>query len=321
MSFGAPLFLLLLLAVPVAVVAYVRHERRGTGGRAAFAAPALVPSVAPARAGWRRHAPVALYAVALTALIVALAKPQTTVAVPIEQATVMLVTDRSGSMESQDVAPSRLDAARDAARRFLERVPGEVRVGALAFNQATRALHSPTRDHAAVARSLDELEPAGSTATGDALDRALRTVTRPVAPGAPPPPAAIVLLSDGESVKGEDPVAVAERAGKAEVPIYTVALGTDEGTIEVPIPGGSGRTRTEDVPPDRETLQRIADASGGRAFTAEDAGELDRVYESLGSRVVREDQPREITAGFAGGALLLVIAAAALSLRWFGRLT
>ncbi len=321
MSFGDPLFLLLLVAIPLAVVAYVRRERRGDAGRAAFAAPALVPNVAPRRAGWRRHVPIALYALALAGLIVALAKPQRTVAVAIEQATVMLVFDRSGSMESKDVAPTRLDAARAAARRFLDRVPDDVRVGAVAFNQAVRALHSPTRDHAAVSRALDTIEPAGSTATGDGLDRALRTAQRPAVPGGAPPPAAIVLLSDGKSVKGQDPVEVAERAGQAKVPIYAVALGTEQGTIEVPIPRSNGRTRTVEVPPDPATLERIAQASKGRAFSAEDAGELDRVYESLGSRVAREKQPREITAGFAGGALLLIVGAAALSLRWFGRLT
>ena len=321
MSFGAPAFLVLLLAVPLAIWAYVRYERRGTAGRAAFAAPAMLASVAPKRAGWRRHAPLALYAVALTALVVALAKPQTTVAVPIEQATVMLVFDRSGSMESEDVAPNRLAAAREAARSFIERVPDDIRVGAVAFNQNVRALHSPTRDHAAVRRSLDRIKPAGSTATGDGLDRALRTAQQPALPGQGPPPAAIVLLSDGKSVKGQDPVQVAQRAGRAKVPIYAIALGTDEGTIQVPIPGPSGRTRTEEVPPDRATMQKIAEASGGRAFSTADAGELDRIYKSLGSQVSREDKPREITAGFAGGALLLVLAAAGLSLRWFGRLT
>jgi Ca-activated chloride channel family protein len=167
-------------------------------------------------------------------------------------------------------------------------------------------------------RALARLRPSGGTATGDALEVALRIARTPARPGAQPPPAAIVLLSDGKSVRGSDPVAVAEEARRANVPVYTVALGTASGTIEVP--SSSGGTTTRRVPPDPETLRRIAERSGGQAFSAEDAKGLDAVFERLGSQVARERRPRQMTAAVAGGALGLLAIGAALSLRWFGRL-
>lgn len=317
MSFEAPLFLLGLLALPLAGLLYARRERTVSAGRAAFAAPAVLPSVTPHRAGWRRHAPVAVYGLALAALIVALSRPQATLAVGVEQATVVVVTDRSGSMLATDVFPTRLEAARVAGQRFLDSVPDDLRVGAVAFNHTIQVLNSPTRDHAAVREALGGIEAAGSTATGDALSAALRLIADSRRSGAEPPPAAIVLLSDGESVRGSDPMVAAEQARRAGVPIYTVALGTPEGTIERR--GRSGTPRLVPVPPDPETLRQVAERSGGEAFATADAAALERVYGRLGSQVARERRPREVTNLFAGGALLLMTAAAGASLRWFGR--
>jgi Ca-activated chloride channel family protein len=316
-SLREPLFLLGLLAIPLLAWLYVAHERRRRSGHEAFALPAMVPSVAPARPGWRRHLPVALYTLALAALIVALARPQTTVAVDAEQATVLLVTDQSGSMQATDVAPSRLVAARDAANAFLDRVPDKVRVGAIAFNQGVRVLQTPTTDREALREALDGVRPAGSTATGEALSVALQVAQRPVTPGAKPPPAAIVLLSDGKSVTGRDPVEIARDAATAKVPIYTISLGTPEGTITSRRKNGT--TFTEPVPPDPETMRQVAEISGGRAFSAKDAAALDSVYKRLGTQVTRKKRKREVTAGFAGGALLFVLLGGAAGLRFFGR--
>ena len=317
MSFEAPIFLLGLLALPVLAWLYGRRERTVGRGRAAFAAPALLPSVAPRRPGWRRHAPVALYGLALAALVVALGRPQATLAVGIEQATVVIVTDRSGSMLAEDVAPNRLEAARSAAQRFVEAVPADLRVGAIAFNHNVQILHSPTRDHVVVQEALAGVQAAGSTATGDALSAALRLIEDTRRPGAEPPPAAIVLLSDGESVRGSDPLEAAEDAREAGVPVHTVALGTQSGTIERR--RASGEVRHVPVPPDVETLRQVAEISGGEPFATADADTLDRVYEGLGSQVARERRPREVTSLFAGGALALMAVGAAASLRWFGR--
>jgi Ca-activated chloride channel family protein len=315
MSFEAPLFLLGLAAIPVAAWLYVRFERRrADGGRDAFALAPVLPSVAPRRAGWRRHAPIAVYGLALAVLVVALARPTVTVAVPVEDATVVLVTDHSGSMQADDVEPTRLDATKRAAERFLDAAPSGVRTGAVAFNHAARALTGPTRDRESVRSALRSLQPSGGTATGDALATALRIAN----PDARDAPAAIVLLSDGTSTRGRDPLAVAREAREAGVAVHTVAVGTDAGTIEVPRRGGG--TTTQPVPPDSETLRRVAEITGGQSFSATSAERLEEVYDRLGTASVEEREPREQTAAAAGLGLLLVMAGGALSLRWAGRL-
>jgi Ca-activated chloride channel family protein len=315
----APLFLLLLLALPVLVMLYVRHERTAVRGAAAFASPKLLPAVAPVRPRWRRHVPVALYLLALTVLVVALARPQVTVAVPIDQARVLLVFDQSGSMASEDVAPNRLAAARTAARSFLRSVPKRVQVGAIAYNQGARVIQGPTTDRQAVSDALAAVTPRGSTATGDALTLALSVARRASQRAAKPPPSAIVLLSDGKSVRGRDPVAVARAAAKQKVPIYTVSLGTQAGTIQRHDKTGK-LVGTTPVPPDPQTLARIAQVSGGRSYDVHDAARLSAVYKNLGTQLAMKDEPRQITAGVAGGALALVLAGGLASLFWFGRL-
>ena len=304
MSFAAPTFLLAALVLVPAAWLYLHSERRVRRSRTAFAAAPLLASVAPRRPGWRRHAAIGGYGLAALLLAIALAKPQATVAVPVEQATVVVVTDRSGSMLATDVRPSRLVAARRAAATFVDELPSSLRVGAIAFNQAATVLQSPTRDHAAVSEALSSVKAAGTTATGDALDAALALIEAQRATDKRKSPAAIVLISDGKSVRGSDPVEVAARARAAGVAIYTVALGTD----------ASGAS-----PPDPVTLAQIAQRSGGRAFSATDAAELQQVYDRLGSQIATERRKQEVTGMFAGGALVLMALAAAGSLRWFGR--
>jgi Ca-activated chloride channel family protein len=319
LSLQAPLFLVLLAAAPLLVWLYVRHERSARRGRAAFATPRMLPAVAPVRPGWRRHLPVATYLLALVALVVALARPEVTVSVPVDQARVLLVFDQSGSMAAEDVAPTRLEAARRAGDRFLERLPRRVQVGAIAYNQGARVIQGPTTDRDAVRSALGTITPRGSTATGDALSLALSVARRAALPGERPPPAAIVLLSDGKSVRGRDPLPVAREAGRDRVRIYTVSLGTPTGTIPRHDRNGNVVGSTP-VPPDPATLARIAELSGGRTFDVRDADRLSAVYERLGSQIARKKEPRQITAGFAGGALALIVAGALMSLVWFGRL-
>ncbi len=317
MSFAAPLFLLGLLLVVAAVVAYVVIERRRAAGRQAFASAALMPAVLPRRAGWRRHvAPLGIL-LALAALVVAVAQPERTVAVPVERATVMLLTDVSGSMRSTDVAPSRMEAAKRAATEFLDDVPPQIRVGAMAFNHKVRLLTPPTTDREPVRRAIDGLEGRGSTAAGDALSAALRTL-RPQGDRGSQTPAAIVLLSDGESVRGSDPVPVAEEAGRLGVRIFTIALGTDDGTLTSTDP--QGRTRTERVPPDRDTLRKIAELSGGTFSDAPSAEALEAVYRDLGSEVATEPGKEQTTVFAVGAALLLLIGGIGGSLATTGRI-
>lgn len=317
MSFESPWFLLALVLVPLALACYLHIERRRRRATAAFAAPAMLASVAPRRPGWRRHAPMIAYGVALAVLTLALARPHATVAVPRERASVVLAIDQSGSMEARDVTPSRLEAARRVAGDFLDEVPSELRVGAVIFNHAVRSADAPTTSRDGVRASLDSLRSSGGTATGDALDSSLRLL-EDTGERRRSAPAAVVLLSDGAATHGRDPLPVAREAAERRIPVYTVALGTDSGTIDVR--RADGGTRTERVPPDRVTLREIARVSGGRYSEAADAAELQQVYERLGSRVSTRPERREITAAFAAGAAVLLLGGGAASLRWFRRL-
>jgi len=310
MSFQAPLFLLGLLTIPAAIAALVMARRRPA--RYAMRYPALptLAAVLPRTPRWRRSVPPALLCLALAGLALALARPEATVAVPVEQASVMLVTDTSGSMEATDVEPTRLAAAQDAARRFLDRVPEELRVGLVAYSSAPLTVLRPTEERPPVEAAVDRLTAEGGTATGDALDSALRALgTR----ADDAPPAAIVLLSDGATQEGRDPVEVADEARAAGVPVYTVALGTADGIVE----SGGQVLR---VPPDPEALAEVAERSGGATFAAEDADALDEVYERLGSKIGTRQEKREISAGFAAAGLLLLGGSLLTSLRWRGRL-
>jgi Ca-activated chloride channel family protein len=228
--------------------------------------------------------------------VLALAKPQTTVAVPVDRASIMLVTDTSGSMSADDVAPSRLAAAQQAARAFLDKVPDRVRVGLVTFADQAALTQQPTTDHAAVRAAVDGLSSQGGTATGEALDAAIKAL-RPTSRSRTP--VAVVLLSDGARTAGRDPLPIADMAKRLGVPVNTVALGTADGTLLTP----RGPIA---VPPDPQTLAEIASRSGGTPFTAEDADGLQAVYRKLGTQLGTKDEKREITVAFAAGGLLLL---------------
>ena len=316
MNFGSPAVLLALFAIPVIIGIYALAQRRRRKYVVRFTAVPVLAGVMASGAvsRWRRHLPAALLLAALAALLVALAKPQTTVAVPVEKASVMLVTDQSGSMRADDVSPTRLAAAQQAARDFLEKVPKELQVGAVSFSDVPQSVAPPSTDRDDVRSLVDGLVADGGTAAGDALQSSLDALDDAGVGGKGRPPAAIILLSDGATTTGSDPVEVAREAGKRDIPIYTVALGTPDGTV----PGGFGGSIP--VPPDPETLREISKASGGTAYTANDADQLSGVYENLGSRLGTKQEEREITAVFAGGGLILLLGAAFAGLRTTGRL-
>jgi Ca-activated chloride channel homolog len=306
MSFAAPLFLLGLLVLPAGVALHLLAQRRRRRYAVRFPGAPVAALAAPAAPRWRRFVPSALLAMSVAGLVLALARPETTVAVPVEQASVVLVTDTSRSMTATDVAPDRLEAARSAADRFLDEAPEELRVGAVAFSDSARVLQPPTTEHEQVRAALAGLTADGGTATGDGLASALETLET----GERRPPAAVVLLSDGKQTAGRDAVEVAQEAGELRVPVYTVALGTPDGIVD-------GNLR---VPPDPEALRQIAQASGGQAFEASDGDELTAVYERLGSQLGTREETREVTAAFAAAGLLLLGGALAGSIRGFGRL-
>ena len=313
MSFGAPLALLCLFAVPLAVLAHVSAQRRRRRYPVRFTAVSTLAAVADAEPRWRRHLPLALFALALAALALSLARPERTIQVPVQRASVVLVTDVSRSMSATDVQPTRLQAARQAALNFLDEVPDELRVGLVTFSDVAQTLQTPTTDHEAVTSALDTLQPISGTATGAGLRTALEDLRLRRSSAEARPPAALVLLSDGSATDGAAAYVAAAEARRLRVPIYTVALGTPDGTITL-------RGQTLNVPPDTEALERIASESGGEAFRAEDSDQLDAVYEKLGSQIGTEPETEEITALFAGGALLLLGGALVSSLRLGGRL-
>jgi Ca-activated chloride channel family protein len=233
--------------------------------------------------------------------------------VPVERATVVLVTDVSRSMSATDVSPTRLEAARNAAQRFIEKVPAELRVGLVAFSDGAQTLRDPTANHDSVITALGTLQPQFGTATGAGLQTALDDLKLGADSTVRRPPAAIVLLSDGAATDRTAAYDVAVQARRRRVPIYTVALGTDVGTITI-----NGQLAR--VPPDPRALQRIASLSGGEAFRASDSDQLTAVYDRLGSQLGTEPQKREVTVMFAGAALLLLAGAMAASLGLNGRL-
>ncbi len=300
MSLASPTGLVALLLLPfvAAMWALARNRRRRHAIRHP-GAPVLAGLVRAAPA-WRRRLAPALLGLAGVALAVALARPQATVAVPVERASVMLVTDGSGSMRATDVAPSRLEAARGAARSFLDRVPDGLLVGSVTYASGVTGTVEPTAEHDEVRAAVDGLAADGGTATGDALTAALDRLEGRRGSDGRRAPAAVVLLSDGKTTEGSDPVRAADRARRLGIPVFTVALGTPGGTV----PGPLGQAIP--VPPDPETLRTVAERSGGRAFTVDDAGALDRVYEDLGSRIGTREEQREVSALFAGGGLLML---------------
>jgi Ca-activated chloride channel family protein len=317
-SFASPLVLVALLILPALVVLYVVDARGRARVGATFSNPALAAAVTPRRPGFRRHVPFVIVALAIAALVVAAARPQRTIAVPVERASIMLATDTSGSMQATDVKPSRLVAVQRAAVAFSDRVPKRVNVGVMQFGGRAAVLQSPTKDRGAVRAAVARLTPRGGTAMGDAIVTALRALKQPAGINGKQPPAALLLISDGASTRGVEPVAAAQQARRQKIPVYTVALGTPEGTITVKHKDGSTETRR--VPPDPSTLRQVARASGGRFFTAADAKGLDAIYKQLGSQLGRKRQKHEISSSFAGGALLLLLLGAGTSLRLFGRL-
>ena len=323
MSFREPTVLLGLALLPVAILTYLAMQRRRRREAAAFGNPALLPGLMTARPGWRRHIPAFVLLLALAALIVAVARPQRSVAAPQRAATVVLVNDVSGSMRADDIDPSRLTAAVDSAKVLVEETPDNFRIGLVTFADYAEQIVSPTTDRGAIEGALERMVADGGTAMGDGLARGLQTAQAPVptadGKGTRKLPSIIVLLSDGKNTLGANsPLAIAEDARKARIPIYAIALGTDSGEVVQRDPFGF--TQRIPVPPDKETLRQIAQTTGGRFFEAVSAEDAEDIYGRIGTRLTSRPEQREVTVAFAGGAFVLLLVGGALSLVWFGRL-
>jgi Ca-activated chloride channel family protein len=327
MRFLSPGRLVLLIAPLALVSAYVIAQRARQKYAVRFTSVDLLTSVIPRRPGWQRHIGPAVLIAALTMSVVAFARPARAQRVPRQRATVILALDTSASMGADDVAPSRLAAAEESARRFVSGLTPGLRVGLVAFDSSARVLVSPTNDRATVLDAISNLTLGQGTNTGDAIALSLDTIkTQPgttgaaAAGGAKKVPAAVVLMSDGTPTLGRgdqtaaETVASAAAAAKAAgVPINTIAFGTPDGTITI-------RDRLIAVPYDPDAMAEIAKATNGKTFTARNAGQLRSVYAQIGRLVGYDTVTRELTAGFTGAAMALLIAAAGAALWWMQRL-
>jgi len=317
-SFEWPIALLGIVVLPLLVVLYVLHERLRTASQAAFGNPDLLPNVIDRTPGRLRHLPLVLLLGALAAMIVGVARPHATVSVQREEATVILAVDVSRSMKATDVEPTRLDAARVAAKAFLAEVPAKFRVGVVSFATRAAVAVPPTEDRSLVEAALDALAPGEGTAIGDAVALSVELDQKKRESDGTAPPRAILLISDGAREGGRvEPAEAAELARSRSVPVYTVLVGTPDGVVEETLTGGFRRLIR--VPPSPETLAQLAEVTGGEFFAAPDTERLRKVYEDLGSRLGTREEPREITDLFAAGAAALLLVGGGLSAFLFRR--
>ena len=327
MRFDWPIGLLALLLVPLVVFAYIAIERRRARYAIHYTNIEVLASVTGRSPRWRSIVPPLVALLALICALGAIARPEVQMSVASEQASIALTVDTSGSMAADDVKPTRLGAAEGAIRRFLDEIPKKYRVGLVTFSSEPFVVSPLTFDRQRLLSALQyDLVPGQGTAIGDALARSVELlqpvatdgdpVPAPTAPTGDPnkPLSAILLLSDGAQTRGTlQPLQGAARAKSYGIPIYTVALGTPNGTLNR---GGFARP----VPPDPATLRQIALTTGGEFFATQDQAHLNAVYEDLASRLGRKNEWREVSYVLVGLAALLALCAGGLSLLWNPRL-
>mgnify|MGYP001428316265 FL=1 len=346
MVFLWPSLLWLLLILPLLVLLYLWLLRRRKVQALAYPGLALVRQALGSRAQWRRHLPPLLFLLGLAALLLAAARPLAVLKLPSEQQTIILAMDVSGSMRATDVEPDRLTAAQNAAKAFIKELPRHVRVGVVAFAGTAQLAQLPTQSHDDLLKAIDSFQLQRGTATGNGIMMSLATlfpdagidiaalggrqamrvlpmdqVTRPepeqktftpVAPGSYRS-AAIIMLTDGQRTTGVDPLEAAQWAADRGVRVYTVGVGTPEGTV-IEFEGWSMRVRL-----DEETLKQVAKVTKAEYFHAATAQDLLKVYETLHSRLTLEKRETEVSSLLALAGALFIILAATLSLWWYGR--
>jgi Ca-activated chloride channel homolog len=333
-SFAWPLALLLVALVPVGVLAYRAIERRQRRRMEAFGGLGAA-RVTSRHGGIRQRVPAVLFLIGLTVMTIALARPQGVVDVPREEGTVILAFDVSGSMAATDLAPTRMEAAKVAARSFVERQPASVIVGVVAFSDAGVAVQQPTNDQATVLAAIDRLAPERGTSVGQGILASINAIAvaaagptvdyysnrSPAPTPSPSPvpagthaPAVIVLLTDGENNESPDPIAAAQQAADQGIRIYAVGVGSAAGTT-LDLNGFRVHTQL-----DATTLQQIAQVTDGTYYGADDAQSLRSIYDHLDTRLVVRPEQIELTAVLAGASLAIMAVGALWSLAWLGRL-
>lgn len=338
MQFLWPLNLWLLWVVPALLALYVYAQRRRRRYALRYASLSLVKEALGRGPGIRRHIPPALYLVALAAMLVAFARPQSVVSLPTQEGVVVLAIDVSGSMQAEDVKPNRLEAAKEAAKIFVARQDPNVRIGVVSFSTDASIVQAPTIDRESVIAAINRLKPQRATAVGRAILVSLdaifedeeeeppSAILRNLSPESlasrtptqtrkgPFAPASIILLTDGVNNQFPPPLAIVDEATRRGVRVYTVGLGTPEGTI-LRLQGRAIRVRLDEA-----TLKKIAELTEARYYYAANENDLREIYENLRTEVIIRTERAEISALFAALAALLSLLGGALSLVWFSRL-
>jgi Ca-activated chloride channel family protein len=345
MNFLWPQFLWFLAALPLLVLLYVWMLRRKKKMALQYASLSIVKEAMSARQGLKRHIPPLLFLFALAAMVVTMARPVAVVTLPSNQQTIILAMDVSGSMRATDVLPSRLVAAQNAAKAFIQELPRHVKVGIVAFAGSAQVAQLPTTNREDLITAIDRFQLQRATATGNAIVISLATLfpddgielqslqtgrdrqrgfaidgekkekkdRQPVAPGSYTS-AAIIMLTDGQRTTGVDPLDAAKLAADRGIRVYTVGIGTVDGET-IGFEGWSMRVRL-----DEDTLKQIAQKTNAEYFYAGTAQDLRKVYEALSSKLTVEKKETEISALFAMAAAALALVSAALSLLWFNRI-
>jgi Ca-activated chloride channel homolog len=312
--FLQPWWLLALLPVVALAGLYVWRQRHRRAYAMRFTNVELLRTLAPRGLGWRRHAAATALLLCMVALATAMARPAVDTEEPLERATVMLAIDVSLSMQADDVQPNRLEAAQEAAKQFVAELPETYNLGLVSFAKSANVLVPPTKDRPAVTTAIDGLVLAEATATGEAVFTCLEAIRSVPADGAAEvPPARIVLLSDGYRTAGRSVEEAAAAAQAANVPVSTIAFGTDAGQVDI---GG----QLQRVPVDRLALAELAETTEGYFYEAASVSELKDVYQDMGSSIGFRTEAREVTQWYAGAALLFALSAAGMSLLWTSRM-
>ena len=353
MSFIWARMLWFLLLIPALVAAYIIAQRRRRKYALRYASLSLVKDALGRGPGFRRHVPAALFLAGLALMIAALARPAALVTLPSQRSTVILTLDISGSMRAEDMKPNRIEAAKAAARAFVEKQPGAVRIGVVAFSSTAALVQAPTTDRQKVLEAIDRLKTQRGTAVGSGIivsldaifenatgisvptqplyrrgggqqfgnqdwsqqpqSESTQTPREPVEPGSYRE-AVVILLSDGQSNQGPDPLKVVEQTADFGVRIFTVGIGSTQGAV-IGVQGRSIRVQLNE-----EILKQIAKETEAEYFSASDESDLLEIYKKISTKLVMEKEKTEVTAFATGIAIIVMLVGGVLSLFWFSRL-